>query len=60
MAERERDDDLLLPEERGRELVAQRVGVERGERAVELVGAQRAERRTRSPSNPAGGSDDVP
>jgi len=40
MAERERDDDLLLPQQRGEELVAQRVGIEGGERAVELVGPQ--------------------
>jgi hypothetical protein len=37
-----RDDDLVLPQQRGRELVAQRAAVERGECAVQLVGASAA------------------
>ncbi len=40
MAGRERHHDLLLEEHRGRELVAQPVRVDGGERAVQLVGAQ--------------------
>jgi hypothetical protein len=43
VAQRQRDDELLLPQQRGGELVAERVGIERRERAVELVRAQRLE-----------------
>ena len=43
VAGRQRDDDLLLPEQRGGELVAEGVRVQGGERAVELVGLERGE-----------------
>ena len=41
--DREGDDELVLPQERGGELVAERVGIERREAAVELVRAQGGE-----------------
>ena len=44
VADRQRDDQLVLPEQVGDELIAQRVRIVRDERALEIVRAQRVQR----------------